>query len=144
MSFYLLVIQVDQSWANSTVLDVLNFVPDYEECQTLCRVRMNNDLCKIHPKWNIQDKAGCKGWTWISETNADHPNYCLMFSSLGDLENFPGCVREEPINLFYSSQNLSLHCLYYPVGLWIVCAASCSLVKITETMRWMFFRTFFR
>ena len=50
MSFYLLVIQVDQSWANSTVLDVLNFVPDYEECQTLCRVRMNNDLCKIHRK----------------------------------------------------------------------------------------------
>ena len=42
MSFYLLVIQVDQSWANSTVLDVLTSVPDYEECRALCRVMMMN------------------------------------------------------------------------------------------------------
>ena len=45
MSFYLLVIQVDQSWANSSVLDVLTSVPDYEECQTLCRVCVKDDLC---------------------------------------------------------------------------------------------------
>ena len=35
------VLQVDQSWANSTVLDVLTSVPDYEECRALCRVLIN-------------------------------------------------------------------------------------------------------
>ena len=50
--------------------------------------------------FNIQDKAGCEGWTWLSETNADYPNYCLMLSSLGDIENYPNCVREGEINLF--------------------------------------------
>ena len=37
-------LQVDQSWANSTVLDVLTSVPDYEECQILCRVN-KDDIC---------------------------------------------------------------------------------------------------
>ena len=46
---------------------------------------------------NIQDKAGCEGWTWLSETSADYPEHCLMFSSLGDIENYPNCVREGPI-----------------------------------------------
>ena len=32
--------KVDQSWINSTVLDFVNHVPDYEECQVLCQVRM--------------------------------------------------------------------------------------------------------
>ena len=32
--------EVDQSWINTTVLDVLTDVPDYEECQVLCQVRM--------------------------------------------------------------------------------------------------------
>merc|ERR1711953_14035 len=67
--------KVDQSWANSTVLDVLPSVPDYEECQTLCR-----------------DKVACEGWTWLSETSADHPKHCLMFSSFGDVINKPNCV----------------------------------------------------
>ena len=38
LTFSLLVLQVDQSWANSTVLDALTSVPDYEECRALCRV----------------------------------------------------------------------------------------------------------
>ena len=39
--------------------------------------------------------VGCEGWTWLSETSAEYPNHCLMFSSLGDVENYPNCVREE-------------------------------------------------
>ena len=31
--------EVDQSWINSTVLDLVKPVPDYEECQVLCQVR---------------------------------------------------------------------------------------------------------
>ena len=31
--------EVDQSWKNSNVLNVLTSVPDYEECQLLCQVR---------------------------------------------------------------------------------------------------------
>ena len=30
--------EVDQSWINSTVLDLVNNVPDYAECQVLCQV----------------------------------------------------------------------------------------------------------
>ena len=40
MSTLDIVLQVDQSWANSTLLDVLTFVPDFEECRALCRVLM--------------------------------------------------------------------------------------------------------
>ena len=36
--------QVDQSWSNSTVLDVVTSVPDYEECQAFCRVRKVPDF----------------------------------------------------------------------------------------------------
>ena len=47
LTWYLLDLQVDQSWANSTVLDVLTSVPDYEECRALCRVMIINkdDIC---------------------------------------------------------------------------------------------------
>ena len=31
--------KVDQSWINSTVLDLVKPVPDYEECQVLCQVK---------------------------------------------------------------------------------------------------------
>ena len=37
-------VQVDQIWSNSTLLDVLATVPDYEECQTLCRVMNMDDI----------------------------------------------------------------------------------------------------
>ena len=37
-------VQVDQIWSNSTVLDVLTSVPDYEECQALCRVMNSDDI----------------------------------------------------------------------------------------------------
>merc|ERR1719189_3026268 len=70
--------KVNQSWANSTVLDVLTSVPDYEECRALCR-----------------DKTGCEGWTWTDD-NADYPEHCLMLSNLGDLENYPDCVSGPP------------------------------------------------
>ena len=31
--------KVDQGWINATVLDLVQPVPDYEECQVLCQVR---------------------------------------------------------------------------------------------------------
>ena len=37
-------VQVDQIWSNSTLLDVLATVPDYEECQTLCRAINMDDI----------------------------------------------------------------------------------------------------
>ena len=37
--FYFSHSKVDQSWINTTVLDVLTSVPEYEECQVLCQVR---------------------------------------------------------------------------------------------------------
>ena len=42
-TWYLLVLQVDQTWANSTILDVLSSVPEYKECQALCRVCIRED-----------------------------------------------------------------------------------------------------
>ena len=39
--------EVDQSWINSTVLDLVQPVPDYEECQVLCQVR------KTTLDWNV-------------------------------------------------------------------------------------------
>ena len=39
--------EVDQSWINSTVLDLVQPVPDYEECQVLCQVRKTT----LH--WNV-------------------------------------------------------------------------------------------
>ena len=35
-------VQVDQIWSNSTLLDSLPGVLDYEECQALCRVIIIN------------------------------------------------------------------------------------------------------
>ena len=31
--------EVDQSWINSTLLDLVQPVPDYKECQVVCQVR---------------------------------------------------------------------------------------------------------
>ena len=44
--------EVDQSWINSTVLDLVQPVMDYEECQLLCQVRKttlhyNSDQSRI-------------------------------------------------------------------------------------------------
>ena len=89
-------VQVDQIWSNSTVLDVLTSVPDYEECQALCRVMNRDDIHILIMCLHTQDKVGCEGWTWLSETSADYPNHCLRLSNLGHIENYSSCVREEP------------------------------------------------
>ena len=104
---YLLVLQVDQSWTNSTVQDVLTSVPDYEECRALCRVSLSETTVGILRNVIIlkyQDQVGCEGWTWISKASADYSEHCLIFSSLGDIENYPDCVRKGKI-FFYFSQN---------------------------------------
>merc|ERR1711953_1416688 len=71
--------KVDQSWTNSTLLDVLTSVPDYEECQALCR-----------------DKAGCEGWTWTDEENSALRNHCLLYSDFGRTLSYPHCVSGPP------------------------------------------------
>ena len=45
--------EVDQSWINSTVLDVLTSVPNYEECQLLCQVRKTTfaPISKLTVSW---------------------------------------------------------------------------------------------
>ena len=55
-----------------------------------------------------QDKAGFEGWTWLSETSADYPNYCLVFSNLGQTEDYPSCVREGQKDLFLIFTKLTL------------------------------------
>ena len=47
--------------------------------------------------FDYQDQAGCEGWTWLSEASLDYQEHCFIFSSLGDVENFPHCVREGKI-----------------------------------------------
>ena len=47
--------------------------------------------------WKYQDKAGCEGWTWTEEDNAELSNECWMFSSLGNLTAFPHRTRKESI-----------------------------------------------
>ena len=42
-----------------------------------------------------QDKTGCEGWTWTDEDNAVFRNNCWMYSNLGDLTDYPHCVRKE-------------------------------------------------
>ena len=56
-------------------------------------IHLNNDVL------NIQDKAGCEGWTWTDddEDNAGLTNRCFMFSNLGDLQAFPDSIRKESI-----------------------------------------------
>merc|ERR1711953_865606 len=71
--------KVDQSWTNSTLLDVLTSVPDYEECQALCR-----------------DKAGCEGWTWTDEENSALRNHCFLYSDFGRTFSYPHCVSGPP------------------------------------------------
>ena len=42
-TYNIFMVQVDQRWINSTLLDALTSVPDYEECEALCRViKINN------------------------------------------------------------------------------------------------------
>ena len=54
------VLQVDQSWANSTLLDVLTSVPDYEECQILCRVILSKKDDIYNPPLSYPGQ----GWVW--------------------------------------------------------------------------------
>ena len=49
-----------------------------------------------------QDTAECEGWTWNDETNADFKNLCVMFSDLGMTTSYPGCVREESIEILFA------------------------------------------
>merc|ERR1711936_775470 len=67
--------KVDVTWTNSTVLDLVIPVLDYEECQTLCQAR-----------------AGCEGWTWTGDENEEWQDHCLMFSDIGQTVSYPGCV----------------------------------------------------
>ena len=45
--------EVDQSWINSTVLELVHPVPDYEECQLLCQVRKTTfaPISKLTISW---------------------------------------------------------------------------------------------
>ena len=56
-------------------------------------IHLNNDVL------NIQDEAGCEGWTWTDEDNAVFSNNCWMYSSLGELTAYPHCVRKESTQL---------------------------------------------
>ena len=45
--------EVDQSWINSTSLNFLNNIPNYEECQLLCQVRKTTfaPISKLTVSW---------------------------------------------------------------------------------------------
>ena len=63
--------EVDQSWINTTVLDVLTDVPDYEECQVLCQVRKTtfSPISKITISLRtLLGVWGGPGWTGIIQT----------------------------------------------------------------------------
>ena len=42
---------------------------------------------------NIQDKAGCEGWTWTDEDNTALHNECILYSDFGRTISYPHCVR---------------------------------------------------
>ena len=64
-----------------------------------------DNLCKDEKIFviNIQDTAGCEGWTWINENNELLPNDCLMYSHVGTTMEFPDSIRHSfmRIRLFY-------------------------------------------
>ena len=52
-------VQVDQIWSNSTLLESLPSVPTYEECQALCRVIIftEDDILIIMLKYSGQGRV---------------------------------------------------------------------------------------
>ena len=77
--------EVDQSWINSTVLDVLTSVPDYEECQLLCQVRKTtfSQISKI--TIFLRTRLGVlvgPGWTRIIQT-MPLTAFCSLTSEIG-------------------------------------------------------------
>ena len=96
--------EVDQSWINSTVLDLVQPVPDYEECQLLCQVRKSTLHWIVLIITCLEDTVGCEAWTWTDEVNQDVTNHCWMFSHIGELTAYGDCVREGSESSIFSHQ----------------------------------------
>ena len=89
-------LKVNKGWTNSTILDFLSPVVEYEDCQSVCRVRKTTFVCRptLFPR---QERAGCEGWTWTSENNTELINHCLLYSHLGEYRDLPESIRKRSI-----------------------------------------------
>ena len=67
--------KINTSWRNFTLVDEITPVLNYEECQAVCQVTV-----------------GCEGWTWTTEDNTEHHNYCYLYSNLGLTSQSPDCI----------------------------------------------------
>ena len=72
--------EVDQSWSNPTVLNVLTSVPDYKECQLLCQVRKTTfaPISKLTISWRTLRGV----WGGPGLTRRTRTLLLLVFSSL--------------------------------------------------------------
>ena len=72
--------EVDQSWINSTSLDFLTSVPNYEECQVVCQVRKTTfaPISKLTISWRTLRGV----WGGPGLTRRTRTLLLLVFSSL--------------------------------------------------------------
>ena len=110
-TWYLLVLQVDQSWANYTS------VPDCEECQALCRVIiMDKDDMSIVIMLKYPGQGRLRGidigqWTWLSEASADlcTPNKSLSWHGWSYDDKNEGRTK---VDILISHKHLNINVIY--------------------------------
>jgi len=67
--------QLDVSWSNNSVLNIISPVNDATQCQKLCK-----------------DTNDCIAWTWTSQNHLEIQEACLLFASIGDQIPFPDSI----------------------------------------------------
>ena len=59
------------SWINNVIINILDSVPNYEKCQTLCQVKIIILFEAFKYKSLFKDETQCVTWTWTSNNNPD-------------------------------------------------------------------------
>ena len=59
----------NKSWSNNVIINMLDSVPNYEECQTLCQVKIIILFEAFKYKSLFKDETQCVTWTWTSNNN---------------------------------------------------------------------------
>ena len=64
------------SWSHNVIINMLDSVPNYEECQTLCQVQISLLIEAFDPEFKLnkyifKDESHCVAWTWTSNINPD-------------------------------------------------------------------------
>ena len=92
------------SWRNNVIINMLDSVPNYEECQTFCQVLSllmeALDLGFKLNKYLFKDESQCTAWTWTNNINPDFKVW-----SFCDYHNFLLILGNMHIILFNWTKN---------------------------------------